>query len=625
MRCATALLLVVWTDAFLYQPGSKGQIWDPSVTWWRGRWYAHAMYQFPGDPTNTYKAGWLATSSDGVHWEDGGPVAPENSTAGDMWWKGFVRQIRGDASNLTDEALFIMDHGVDEPGIGNDALRFLTSTDLKNWTYNSTSHPDPRWYRRSGRWDHMYMSRDSDSGGFIGFAVSSPIVPGYAGTWPAVQRSSDGIHWEIGAPLNVTWSGVSPTGIEEGGFEWIQAADGTGKYFLIGGGGGPLGKMAYSMFVFSADHIDGPYAPVADAFRLSGGSTGKSGRYGWLAAWCGPHCDGTANGTPLVSNYITPGENARADVWMLPLRKPIADEGGLLRLGYWSGNDVLRGRPIPVTSTSGTLRCTGEPSQGPQIMWLATANATVHAHGGILVASLAISDSSSGATVGVVLEDIENGTSSGIYLEHTDLEGGDYRYFGVNYTDPHRCEAACDSDAECVAWTYVGAGAALADAAADASDYPIPRCCLKNVVPLAKDSTSCTSGIRRKSTGLLFSTLGQGSASAAAELVSIRGESVEVIDRAAAFPCGTGDSANKTCGVATVTNLNPGQTHSLQVMFRRGMFEVYVDDLLAQNFVYGGVYPLPSTGIGRIGLACAGGASSSTFSATKAWQMTLPS
>ena len=75
----------------------------------------------------------------------------------------------------------------------------------------------------------------------------------------------------------------------------------------------------------------------------------------------------------------------------------------------------------------------------------AIVNATGDYGGGILVASLAISDSSSGATVGVVLEDIENGTSSGIYLEHTDLEGGDYRYFGVNYTDPHRCEAACDS------------------------------------------------------------------------------------------------------------------------------------------------------------------------------------
>ena len=77
-----------------------------------------------------------------------------------------------------------MDHGVYEPGKGNDALRFLTSQDLKTWTLNSTSHPDPRWYNKRGRWDHMYMSRDEENGGFIGFAVSSPIVPGFAGTWP---------------------------------------------------------------------------------------------------------------------------------------------------------------------------------------------------------------------------------------------------------------------------------------------------------------------------------------------------------------------------------------------------------------------------------------------------------
>ena len=148
-------------EGFLYQPGTGGQIWDPSVTYWRGRWYAHCMYQFPGDRTNVYKAGWLAVSDDGAHWKDGGPIAPENATGGDMWWKGFVRQVRGDPANLTDEPLFIMDHGVYEPGHGNDALRFLVSSDLKNWELNSTQHPDPRWYHTGGRWDHMYALQPS--------------------------------------------------------------------------------------------------------------------------------------------------------------------------------------------------------------------------------------------------------------------------------------------------------------------------------------------------------------------------------------------------------------------------------------------------------------------------------
>ena len=92
-------LLFSCIEGFLYQPGTGGQIWDPSVTWWRGKWYA--MYQYPGDRTNVCKSGWLATSV-GAHWEDGGIVAPENATAGDMWWKGFVRQIHGDSRRFTE-------------------------------------------------------------------------------------------------------------------------------------------------------------------------------------------------------------------------------------------------------------------------------------------------------------------------------------------------------------------------------------------------------------------------------------------------------------------------------------------------------------------------------------------
>ena len=39
--------------------------------------------------------------------------------------------------------LFIMDHGVYEDG-KNDALCFLTSTDLQHWMENSISHPGAR-------------------------------------------------------------------------------------------------------------------------------------------------------------------------------------------------------------------------------------------------------------------------------------------------------------------------------------------------------------------------------------------------------------------------------------------------------------------------------------------------
>ena len=46
--CSLTLLLLLASDAsaFLYQPGSPsgksfGEIWDPSITWWRGKWCVH--------------------------------------------------------------------------------------------------------------------------------------------------------------------------------------------------------------------------------------------------------------------------------------------------------------------------------------------------------------------------------------------------------------------------------------------------------------------------------------------------------------------------------------------------------------------------------------------------------
>ena len=95
-----------------------------------------------------------------------------------------------------------------------------------------------------------------------------------------------------------------------------------------------------------------------------------------------------------------------------------------------------------------------------------------------------------------------------------------------------------------------------------------------------------------------------------------------LLDQAKRFECGPG---GKTCGVATVTGLAPGSAHALRVLFRGGMWEVYVDGILAQTFVYGGAYPLPTTGSGRVGLACfsAGGAATVGAATAKAYHMTL--
>jgi hypothetical protein len=201
------------------------------VLYWKSSFWAISMYSPHGD--KKYPSGFLSRSTDGAHWLDVGPIAPSHPNC--SWWKGFPLQ-RPDGT-------FVLNHGVyDTHGAdnttrdGNSALRILTSTNLQNWTEVATSKPDARWYKPT-RWDHMYMKLVN--GSYIGFPVTEPIdATRFAGTWPGVQHSPDGITWTATAPLDVRWGNVAPQGIEEGGIERLTLPDGTSRYFLIGGQGG---------------------------------------------------------------------------------------------------------------------------------------------------------------------------------------------------------------------------------------------------------------------------------------------------------------------------------------------------------------------------------------------------
>ena len=159
MRAASgvlALLLPAACSAFVYQP-AVGQIWDPSVLRWNGSFYAVSMYSPKGD--KQYPSGFLSRSSDGVHWQDVGPIAPSHPNT--SWWKGFPLQ-RPDGT-------FVLNHGVyDTHGAdnttrdGNDALRILTSANLQDWTEVATSKPDARWYKPTMQFKKWCWGRSQD-------------------------------------------------------------------------------------------------------------------------------------------------------------------------------------------------------------------------------------------------------------------------------------------------------------------------------------------------------------------------------------------------------------------------------------------------------------------------------
>src|SRR2546421_8296066 len=78
---------------FIYQPATGG-FWDPTVIYSDGKYYLFAMYG--GDSI------WLATSVDGVHWQDYGVVLKSQGFKNNRVWKPFVAKVGNK---------FILNHG----------------------------------------------------------------------------------------------------------------------------------------------------------------------------------------------------------------------------------------------------------------------------------------------------------------------------------------------------------------------------------------------------------------------------------------------------------------------------------------------------------------------------------
>ena len=136
--------------------------------------------------------------------------------------------------------------------------------------------------------------------------------------------------------------------MEVGGCERID-----GRYYLIQGARfGYMGHFGYSTFTFVADQPAGPFRPDLEAYRLCGNShdlgqlgySGKLRNIGVqdLASF------GRGDGELLLTNCMVSGWAGVEDVWFAPIKKAIVDGGGHLRMGYWQGNEALKGREISI-------------------------------------------------------------------------------------------------------------------------------------------------------------------------------------------------------------------------------------------------------------------------------------
>ena len=344
--CLLICLLGAECAAMVYRP-SVGRFKDAFILRHQGQFYLFSMYT-PSDEAN-FRNVWLATSRDGVHWKHVGPVvkdAPFNI------WAMSVHQV-GDK--------FIMNHGsFSRPGVQN-VIRFWESTDLVHWTFmghEADLLPDARWYHPDSRLDCMSVVPVVKDGRteYYGYATG----PG------GFLESADGIHWSGLPRPQVDWGAVPPppTPPDEGGFEVGGCQEILGRYYLVGGWFNYMGSTGYGVFTLIGDTPLGPFRADADAYRLCG----NSGR--WVALWA-RFCP--TEEELLVNGYMYSGYTYETgETWLPPLKRAIVDAGGHLRLGYWKGNDAIKGAPVNVDLS--TCREVFPDAENGDCSFTATAN-----------------------------------------------------------------------------------------------------------------------------------------------------------------------------------------------------------------------------------------------------------
>ena len=305
----SASLLPGTAHALLYC-APEGTTKDNCVIKHDGTFYLFTMYRRErqrADIIDQWRHVWCATSTDGVHWKDVGPViedAPFPIWAMKVWKAG---------------DRFIMDHGSFTDG-KQDVLKFWESPDLIHWTYLG---PDYDVRRPDGeRLDHMSVISQVENGKttYYGYAVGG------------ILRSDDGAKWTWVMDYPLTDDLNVRVVQEPGGIEGIGDT-----YYLLVGGFFP-GSFGYAVATYISDNPMGPFRPDYPAWRLNG----CSGR-AVVGIWAG-FCR-----TPdevLMTNYIVdPGGTFW---WHPPLKTAVIDEDNHLRMGYWKGNDALKGPELPV-------------------------------------------------------------------------------------------------------------------------------------------------------------------------------------------------------------------------------------------------------------------------------------
>jgi hypothetical protein len=310
-----------------YKPQQIERLWDTWMYHHDGVFYLYHLATdcSPGEGIC------LATSSDGVHWQERGVIFPKSDEAawlgtGSVW--PHPTQAGRFVMNFS-EWLGPFTYGGSE---GQQIIRFAVSDDLVHWTRLGEEFdfaPDARWYRKDegerSRWDCIYSF--AENGRRYGYWTANP-KESHPGVGFGI--SDDGLRWQAHPPPSIEWIGTSRmSNMEAGAVERIGD-----EYFMMAGTWDHH-EGKFGIVTFVAKQPAGPFRPAQSNFFLLA-SPSKAAYFSRFFPY---------QNELLVNHHVMTREDVR---YFAPLKRAVRDRNGTLRLHFWPQNETAKGERIDV-------------------------------------------------------------------------------------------------------------------------------------------------------------------------------------------------------------------------------------------------------------------------------------
>jgi len=276
-----------------------GNMWDTWLYFHEGTYYLYYLAKSGSKWDNIS----MATSSDGVHWNEIGRVLSKRE---DVVWMGTGSTWK--SPSFDQDGKFFMNFSEWEGP--RQTIFFAESNDLIHWTRLDVQYEfkqDERWYQPNGRWDCIWTI-PRPGGGLYGYWTATP-KPETGGRF-GFGETLDGVRWKALAPPEVHGVGDG----EVGAIERIGE-----KYYMMFGTGG-------IMVTLTTDKPERPFHAAKKNFRLLSGHTYFSRFF--------PVCD------CMLVNHHSIARNGQ--VYFGLLKQAVLDSDGTLRLGWWKGNEKMK-------------------------------------------------------------------------------------------------------------------------------------------------------------------------------------------------------------------------------------------------------------------------------------------